>query len=117
MNNIRPVSDLRNKYPEIEEALKTLGVIYLTKNGYGNAVLLDIEKYEELTGESSPVAEAKFKPTAKASEFRGILHKYANPDLIKYEKYAGRMHVMKKYGMDVSWEDIIKAEEVSEDDE
>lgn len=116
MNNIKPVSDLRNKYPEIEEALKTLGVIYLTKNGYGSAVLLDIEKYEELTGETISVSQPKFKPSVKACEFRGLLREYANPDLIKYEKYAGAVHAMKKYGMDVSIEDIIKMEEESGDE-
>ena len=116
MNNIKPVSDLRNKYPEIEEALKTLGVIYLTKNGYGSAVLLDIEKYEELTGETAAVSKSEFKPSAKARDFRGILNKYANPDLIKYEKYATKVHVMRKYGMDVSIEDIIKMEEESGDE-
>ena len=102
MNNIRPVSDLRNKYPEIEESLKTLGAVYLTKNGYGTAVLVDIEKYEELTGEASPVSEPKFKPKAKAGEFRGILHKYANPDLIGLEKDAARLHVLEKYGPPVN---------------
>lgn len=35
MINIRPVSDLRNKYPEIEElVLKEDEEVYLTKNGY-----------------------------------------------------------------------------------
>ena len=34
MINIRPVSDLRNKYPEIEElVLKEDEAVYLTKNG------------------------------------------------------------------------------------
>lgn len=34
MVNIRPVSDLRNKYPEIEEiVLKNDQPVFLTKNG------------------------------------------------------------------------------------
>ena len=34
MMQIRPVSDLRNKYPEIEEAVLRSGQpVYLTKNG------------------------------------------------------------------------------------
>ena len=113
MNNIRPVSDLRNKYPELEESLKTLGAIYLTKNGYGTAVLVDIDRYEELTGEASPVSEQAFRPSAKASEFRGMLHKYADQNLVKYEKHAARLHAMQKYGTDVSLEDIIRGEEDS----
>lgn len=49
MINIRPVSDLRNKYPEIEElVLKEDEAVYLTKNGYGSMVVMSIEKYANL---------------------------------------------------------------------
>lgn len=49
MINIRPVSDLRNKYPEIEDlVLKEDETVYLTKNGYGSMVVLSLEKYSEM---------------------------------------------------------------------
>lgn len=49
MINIRPVSDLRNKYPEIEDlVLKEDEAVYLTKNGYGSMVVLSLEKYAEM---------------------------------------------------------------------
>ena len=49
MINIRPVSDLRNKYPEIEElVLKKDEAVYLTKNGYGSMVVISLEKYSQL---------------------------------------------------------------------
>ena len=52
MINIRPVSDLRNKYPEIEElVLKENEAVYLTKNGYGSMVVMSIEKYSKLLRE------------------------------------------------------------------
>ena len=52
MINIRPVSDLRNKYPEIEEmVLKEDEAVYLTKNGYGSMVVLSLEKYSKLIGD------------------------------------------------------------------
>ena len=52
MINIRPVSDLRNKYPEIEElVLKEGEVVYLTKNGYGSLVVMSLEKYGNLMNE------------------------------------------------------------------
>ena len=35
MIQIRPVSDLRNKYPEIENIVANGNPVYLTKNGYG----------------------------------------------------------------------------------
>ena len=53
MINIRPVSDLRNKYPEIEDlVLKEDEPVYLTKNGYGSMVVMSLEKYSELMNEA-----------------------------------------------------------------
>ena len=50
MINIRPVSDLRNKFPEIEElVIESSEPVFLTKNGYGSMVLLSIEQYAALT--------------------------------------------------------------------
>jgi len=49
MINIRPASDLRNKYTEIEDlVLKEDEAVYLTKNGYGSMVVLSLEKYTEM---------------------------------------------------------------------
>lgn len=49
MINIRPVSDLRNKYPEIEDlVLRENEEVYLTKNGYGSMVVMSLEKYSKL---------------------------------------------------------------------
>lgn len=48
--NIRPVSDLINKSPELEgTVINSNSPVYLTKNGYGTMVLLSIEQYSELT--------------------------------------------------------------------
>ncbi len=49
MIQIRPVSDLRNKFTEIENTVKTGSPVYLTKNGYGSMVVLSIEEYSRLT--------------------------------------------------------------------
>ena len=50
MIQIRPVSDLRNKFPEIEDLVVKGGQpVFLTKNGYGSMVVLSLEKYAELT--------------------------------------------------------------------
>ena len=48
MIDIRPVSDLRNKYTEIEAAVNEGHPIYLTKNGYGAMVVMSIEQYSAL---------------------------------------------------------------------
>lgn len=46
---IRPVSDLRKKFTEIEETIKRGKPVYLTKNGYGYMVVLSLEQYAALT--------------------------------------------------------------------
>ena len=49
MIQIRPVSDLRNKFPDIERAVGGGDPVYLTKNGYGVMVVLSLEAYSRLT--------------------------------------------------------------------
>ena len=50
MINIRPVSDLRNKFPEIEKIVVNSNTpVFLTKNGYGTMVLMSVEQYSALT--------------------------------------------------------------------
>ena len=50
MINIRPVSDLRNKFPEIEEIVVNSNTpVFLTKIGYGTMVLISVEQYSALT--------------------------------------------------------------------
>lgn len=51
MISIRPVSDLRNKFTEIENEVKQGQPVYLTKNGYGSMVVLSLEQYAALTDE------------------------------------------------------------------
>ena len=49
MIQIRPVSDLRNRFTEIESTVRTGEPVYLTKNGYGTMVVMSIEAYSKLT--------------------------------------------------------------------
>ena len=51
MINIRPVSDLRNNFTEIESIVNRGEPVYLTKNGYGTMVVLSLEHYSALTDE------------------------------------------------------------------
>ena len=48
MIQIRPVSDLRNNFTELEKEVSSGQPVYLTKNGYGKMVLLSIEEYSRL---------------------------------------------------------------------
>ncbi len=49
MIQIRPVSDLRNKFPDIEKAVGMGEPVFLTKNGYGTMVVMSLESYDKLT--------------------------------------------------------------------
>jgi len=53
MNMIRPVSDLRNSFAEISKTVhETAQPVFLTKNGYGDMVVLSMEAFQNLQFES-----------------------------------------------------------------
>lgn len=85
MMNIRPVSDLRNKYPEIEDTvLKTGEPVFLTKNGYGSMVLLSLEQYAALTDDVE-IALDEADRAAQLSETR-----YSGEEV--FGRVRGRIH-------------------------
>jgi prevent-host-death family protein len=65
MIKIRPVSDLRNKFPEVEQMVREGEPVYLTKNGYGSMVVLSLEAYAKL---SSGVETALDQADIRAAE-------------------------------------------------
>ncbi|AUS25109.1 MULTISPECIES: type II toxin-antitoxin system Phd/YefM family antitoxin [Paenibacillus] len=49
MPQIRPVSDLRNNFTEISKIVhESREPVFLTKNGYGDMVVMSIEQYENI---------------------------------------------------------------------
>ncbi|MCL2654415.1 MAG: type II toxin-antitoxin system Phd/YefM family antitoxin [Coriobacteriia bacterium] len=53
MNLIRPVSDLRNNFAEISKTVhETEQPVFLTKNGYGDMVVLSMEAFRNMQFES-----------------------------------------------------------------
>ncbi|MDU5949965.1 MAG: type II toxin-antitoxin system Phd/YefM family antitoxin [Paenibacillus macerans] len=49
MPHIRPVSDLRNNFADISKVVhETAEPVFLTKNGYGDMVVMSIETYEKM---------------------------------------------------------------------
>ena len=54
---IRPVSDLRNKFTDIENTVNTGEPVFLTKNGRGKYAILDIREYEQLHAELKLLSE------------------------------------------------------------
>lgn len=58
MPQIRPITDLRNT-TEISELCHAKNEpIFITKNGYGDLVIMSMETYEALTGDSAAAHEA-----------------------------------------------------------
>lgn len=88
MINIRPVSDLRNKFPEIEDiVLKSGEPVYLTKNGYGSLVVLSIEQYSALTDE----VERKLDEADKAAALSDV--RYSGQEV--FQRARGRIRERK----------------------
>lgn len=56
--NIRPVSDLRNHYADVEADVREQGPVFLTKNGYGSMVVMSIDQYERLRGSVEDALDA-----------------------------------------------------------
>lgn len=87
MITIRPVSDLRNKFTEIEEIVKKGEPVYLTKNGYGSMVVLSLEQYAALTDE----IEMKLDEADKASAADSV--RYTEDEV--FSRVRNRIHERK----------------------
>ncbi|WP_249028807.1 type II toxin-antitoxin system Phd/YefM family antitoxin [Tannockella kyphosi] len=72
MPKIRPVSDLRNNFTDISRIIhEESEPIFLTKNGYGDMVVMSIEAYEKLQFENEvyfKLKEAELQ--AKSTDIR-----------------------------------------------
>jgi prevent-host-death family protein len=83
---IRPVSDLRNKTPEIEEiCVKENRPVFITKNGTGHLVVMSqklfeeqqalLDLYEKLDEAETQSEAGKARPFRKAiSDIKGRIH-------------------------------------------
>ena len=73
MNTIRPVSDLRNNFADISKTVhETKQPIFLTKNGFGDMVVMSMEAYEDLRFESeiySKLKEAEYEAELSNKRF------------------------------------------------
>lgn len=85
MNMIRPVSDLRNNFAEISKTVhETAKPVFLTKNGYGDMVVLSMEAYENLQFES----EIYFKLKEAEREAELTDTRYCSKDVLKAKREA-----------------------------
>ena len=83
MNMIRPVSDLRNNFADISKTVhETSQPVFLTKNGYGDMVVLSMEAYENLQFDS----EVYFKLKEAEREAELTDQRYSAKDVLKAMK-------------------------------
>ena len=87
MDTIRPVSDLRNTFSEISKIVhETEKPVFLTKNGYGDMVVLSMEAFENLQFDS----EVYFKLQAAEKEAALTDKRYSSKDVLKAMREAIR---------------------------
>ena len=85
MIQIRPVSDLRNKFPEIEQLVENQGEpVFLTKNGHGAMVVMSIDKYTEI------MDEIEYKLDEAELEAESISIRYTHEEVM--ESVRARIH-------------------------
>jgi prevent-host-death family protein len=86
MPQIRPIKDLRNTNEISELCHKSGEPIYITKNGYGDLVVMSIETYEKMMGkielyQKLSIAENQMKNGELLDAekvFKGLRKKYEN---------------------------------------
>lgn len=83
-NMIRPVSDLRNNFSDISKLVhETQQPVFLTKNGFGDMVVLSMEAFENLAFESEiysklQMAESEAERTSQRYSSKEVLDSLKN---------------------------------------
>ena len=85
MPQIRPVSDLRNNFADISKIVhETAEPVFLTKNGYGDMVVMSIEAYEKLQFES----EVYFKLKQAEIQAKQTKERFSHKEVINDLKHT-----------------------------
>jgi prevent-host-death family protein len=80
MPQIRPISDLRNKFSDISKQVhSTQEPVFLTRNGYGDMVVMSIEAYER----------GRFESEVYQKLMESALESEINPKLFTHDEVFG----------------------------
>lgn len=80
MSQIRPVSDLRNSFAEISRAVhETREPVILTKNGYGDMVVMSYDEYEKIKYDIAIMRELR----AAEIEAESTSERYSHEEVIR----------------------------------
>ncbi len=87
MNSIRPVSDLRNNFAEISRQVhETKKPVFLTKNGFGDMVVMSMEAYVNMQFDSEVYHQLQ-----EAEKQAALTNtRYSSKDVLKAMKDAIR---------------------------
>ena len=85
MKTIRPVSDLRNHFADISRTVhETAQPVFLTKNGYGDMVVLSMEAFESMQFDSEVFCQLrKAEKEARLTQTR-----YSSKEVLQAMKEA-----------------------------
>lgn len=82
MPNIRPVSDLRNNFADISRTVhESSEPVFLTKNGYGDMVVMSMEAYEHHQFDSEVYIKLKEAELEARTAGKRFTHKEVFTDL------------------------------------
>lgn len=85
MKMIRPVSDLRNHFADISKTVhETAQPVFLTKNGYGDMVVLSMEAFEKLQLDSE--IYVKLQEAEREAELTN--RRYSSKDVLQAMREA-----------------------------
>ena len=80
MKTIRPVSDLRNNFADISKTVhQTRQPVFLTKNGYGDMVVMSMEAFEDMQFESE--IYCKLQDAEKQADLTG--NRFSSKEVFK----------------------------------
>jgi prevent-host-death family protein len=80
LDTIRPVSDLRNNFAEISKIVhETSRPVFLTKNGFGDMVVLSMDAFENLQFNSE--VYTKLQEAEKEADLTG--KRFSSKDVLK----------------------------------
>ena len=94
MSEIRPVSDLRNHFAEISRTVhETKEPVILTRNGYGDMVVMSYEEYQEIQYEMMITRELRAAELESESTTERVAHEQVMRDIRDKIRAVSSTHV------------------------
>ena len=94
MSQIRPVSDLRNNFADISRTVhETREPVILTKNGYGDMVVMSYEEYSKIQYDMMVSRELRAAELEAETTAERYAHEEVMLDLRARIAAAGQSHV------------------------